>query len=380
MRLLNERRTPSSFMFDGILTTTQKPITLDSFRSDDKPFLIVCYGAGKDSTALLILLSYLGIRPDLIIFSDTGAERDSTYKFIPMMNAWLRSVGFPEITVVSAARTRDASIEAHCFRLGIFAGLSYGKHNCSVIWKIEAQDRFVNSYLPAIEARKAGRTICRMVGFHKGEEYRARRADENAVQETIDADGCKRTTAFALSPDKSSVTLFPLIEQGIDFDGVLDLIFRSGLPIPSKSACFLCASTTELEIYQLSQDEPHLFFRSLVLERVVQRNEIVKAGRVQGIAFGKKWSDYECADPYADRIDEVIELFGLDRAIQDANPNSRNEEWRPKAARVELFRECFATAENLRRFMNYELDMNYYAERVQEINLMPTGAQMALPI
>lgn len=356
-------------------------ITLDSFYRKDKPFLIVCYGAGKDSTGLLVLLAQLGIRPDLIIFADTGSERNKTYAYLPIMNAWLRSVGFPQITVVSAERTRDKSIEAHCFRLGIFAGLSYGKHNCSVIWKIEAQNRFVANHLPALEARRQGRQICRMVGFHKGEEYRARRADENAVQETTGEDGCKRTTAFALSPDKNSITLFPLIEQGIDFDGVCELIWREGLPLPCKSSCFLCASMTELEIYQLSQEESHLFFRSLVLERVVQRNQVVKARRVVGIAFGKKWSDYECADPYEDRIEEVIELFGLDRAVQDANPNPKSETWRGKAMRVKLFRECFGTAENLRRFMNNELDMTVYAEKVQEINAIDTGdRQLALPI
>jgi hypothetical protein len=368
--------------FDGLFNTSKPKelITLDSFRGEDKPFLIACFGGGRDSAAGMVLFAQLGIVPDLILMSDTKAERDATYNYLPIMNEYLRSVGFPEITMVNAGRSRDNGIEAHLLRLGVFASLSYGRHSCSVIWKIEAQNRFIESNVAVHAARRQGRKIVRAVFFEAGEEYRARRADKNAIGETTDADGCKRTTAFAVSPDDDGFVIYPLIEAGIDFDGVLDLIFRQGLPIPKKSSCTICAAMTEIEIYELSQEEPHKFFRALVLERVVQRNEVVIAGRVQGISFGVSWAKYECADPYFDRIDEVIELFGLDRAVQDGNPNPKSEAWRPKAARVELFLECFSTAENLRRFMNNELDMNFYAEKIQEINLMPTGAQMALPL
>jgi hypothetical protein len=36
--------------------------------------LVVCYGAGVDSTALLIELARRQIRPDLILFANVGAE------------------------------------------------------------------------------------------------------------------------------------------------------------------------------------------------------------------------------------------------------------------------------------------------------------------
>lgn len=37
--------------FDGFMTAKPKPepITLDSFRKEDKPYLIVSYGVGRDS-------------------------------------------------------------------------------------------------------------------------------------------------------------------------------------------------------------------------------------------------------------------------------------------------------------------------------------------
>lgn len=370
--------------FDGLFTKQDfaiEPITVDSFSGDDKPFLIACFGCGRDSVGGLIKLAQLGIRPDICLMSDTGAEKDETYAYIPVMNAYLRSIGYPEITIISLGRTRDSDFEAHLFRLGIFASLTYGRHSCSVTWKIEAQDKFLKSNPAVLEAKRQGRKLVRAVFFEAGEEYRAVRSDKDAIGETTDKAGCKRGTAFAQRPNSNYITWFPLIELQITFDDILDLIWREGLPLPAKSSCFFCAGMTEIEIYQLSQKEPHKFFRSLVLERVVQRNPIVLHDRrVRGLKFGKCWSDYECADPYADRIDEVIKLFGLDRAFADGDKNKKSIGWMKKAARVELFRECFSNADKLRAFMDGTADMTFYAGKVQEINLLTNDAQIALPL
>ena len=37
--------------------------------------VVVCYGAGVDSTAMLLAMHDQGIKPDLISFADTGAEK-----------------------------------------------------------------------------------------------------------------------------------------------------------------------------------------------------------------------------------------------------------------------------------------------------------------
>lgn len=364
-----------------IFDKTVQPITIESFYAADAPFLIACFGGGRDSVAGAIKLAQLGIKPDIIVMSDTGGERDSTYAYIPIMNRYFRSIGFPEITIVSLGRKRDIDFETHLFRLGIFASLSYGSHSCSVTWKIQAIDKYLKSNRAVIEAKRQGRRLVRAVFFEAGEEYRAVRSDKNAIGETTDKTGCKRGTAFSVRADSEYISWFPLIELGISFDDVLDLIWREGLPVVRKSSCYFCAGMTELEIYQLSQEEPHKFFRGLVLERIVQRNKIVPhTGRVQGIKFGKKWSDYECADPYLDRIEQVIELFGLDRAFEDGDRNKKSTGWTKKTARVQYFRDCFDTPVKLRNFLNGETDLaNIYA-RVADINSMETGeCQMALP-
>jgi len=49
----------------------------------NQPF-VVAYGMGVDSTAMLIGLSGIGMRPDLILFADVGGEKDETLEPRPV--------------------------------------------------------------------------------------------------------------------------------------------------------------------------------------------------------------------------------------------------------------------------------------------------------
>src|SRR5437870_861080 len=104
------------------------PITTATFFGPNRPLLVPAYGAGRDSTAMIIELYHRNIRPDLILFADTGSEKPESYNYLPIFNEWLRSVGFPEITIVKKAspRTGDISLEAECLRKGMLPSIAYG--------------------------------------------------------------------------------------------------------------------------------------------------------------------------------------------------------------------------------------------------------------
>lgn len=77
--------------------------------------IYVSNGMGIDSFAVLVGLQKLGLRPEAIYFADTGSEKDPTYALLPALNAWLRKVGFPEVTVLTKV-TREGftlSLEQH---------------------------------------------------------------------------------------------------------------------------------------------------------------------------------------------------------------------------------------------------------------------------
>src|SRR6185369_6230228 len=69
--------------------------------------LVVAYGVGVDSTGLLVGLKARGIRPDLILTSDTGDEKPETYAYLPIIGAWLEKAGFPPITIVKNPRRKS---------------------------------------------------------------------------------------------------------------------------------------------------------------------------------------------------------------------------------------------------------------------------------
>jgi hypothetical protein len=130
--------------------------------------ITVCWGAGWDSTAMLIEMHRRGIRPDLITFADVGAEKQGTYDFIPLFQDWLRDHDFPQATICEY-KPKDATTERYkagvlevAGRLGIkltdiqltrlsriygnmvanetLPGIAFGMKSCSIKWKVEAQE------------------------------------------------------------------------------------------------------------------------------------------------------------------------------------------------------------------------------------------------
>lgn len=54
--------------------------------------IIVGYGGGTDSTAMLVGLWQRRIPVDLILFSDPGGEQPHTYWYLRVMDHWLRTL------------------------------------------------------------------------------------------------------------------------------------------------------------------------------------------------------------------------------------------------------------------------------------------------
>ena len=102
--------------------------------------LLVCYGGGTDSTAELVEMSNRGVRPDLILFADTGGERPETYFYITMFSLWLAGHNMPPITVVKGSKT----LEDDCLARKALPSLAYGFKTCSQRFKAQPQDKFAN--------------------------------------------------------------------------------------------------------------------------------------------------------------------------------------------------------------------------------------------
>jgi len=135
---------------------------------------VVAYGMGVDSTAMLIGLSVIGMRPDLILFADVGGEKDETYAYQPIMDQFLESVGFPTITVVRYVPQDFKNwppyhtLEENCLTNGTLPSLAFGFGSCSQKWKAAPQNQFCNAWEPARNWWAQGGRVLKAIGFDAG--------------------------------------------------------------------------------------------------------------------------------------------------------------------------------------------------------------------
>lgn len=236
--------------------------------------LVVADGLGVNSTALLIQLSRVGIRPDLILFADTGSEKPETYAYLEIRQSWLRRVGFPGLIVVRrrGVRVPDQSLEDQCRRTGTLPSLAYGCKSCSLKWKIAPQDKFCNHWEPALRCWRSGRRVIKAIGYDAGP-----------------SDG-RRIKEFR---DPKYSFWYPLREFGLDRAACLDLIRSEGLAVPCKSACFFCPATKKPELVQLHEEHPDLLERALAIERRALPN----LRSVQGLGRSFAWTAWLSQQP-----------------------------------------------------------------------------------
>lgn len=220
--------------------------------------LVVSYGLGVDSTALLVGFYQRGIRPDLILFSDTGGEKPDTYAYLPIINAWLASVGFPEVTLtrrtpINGSKGTYSTLEGNCTTNEMLPSLAYGgRRGCSVAWKGEVLDAHVARWAPAREAWARGQKVRRAIGYDAGPK---------------DSGRC-----WDITEDERSTYLYPLREWGWDRERCEAEIREAGLPVPPKSACFFCPATSPAELVQLHRKSPELTARAVEMERIAAPN------------------------------------------------------------------------------------------------------------
>ena len=247
----------------------EKPVGFDSLFSrltgrTRRPFC-VSYGMGVDSTALLIHLARQynatrhknpSYRPDLITFADTGNEKKETYAYLPVIQDYLRSVGFPELTVVryqpEEGRTKNGmyyTLEQNCLVNKTLPSLAFGFKKCSLKWKRVPQDKCREQFQPCIDAWADGQTVIVAIGYDAGPKDQ-RRAD--------------------VLDDERYTYWYPLIELGWDRERCIAEIVKEGLPgwkderglewvesggQPVKSACWFCPSNKPWELNNFSLTE-----------------------------------------------------------------------------------------------------------------------------
>ena len=253
--------------------------------------IVWSYGGGKDSTAGILRMYDMGIRPDLIIISDVGGEHPHTWQIVAAMNEWCRAHDFPEVMITRyySPTTRYQSLEGNCLANMTLPSLAFNQHSCSLKWKIKAiEDEVwgIVGWTPAKEALNRGIRVTRCIGYDYGcaDSKRFAKVDKLEQKEMADGRFLPWVNRYPLREWKlARVDLDAVIEDHPEF---LDLLEeKSGTRVVRKSSCFFCPASKVEEVEEMARDYPDLALRVAVME---YRAETGKHGftKINGIGLG----------------------------------------------------------------------------------------------
>lgn len=267
--------------------------------------IVLSYGGGTDSTALLVEAYRRGIRPDLIVWADTGSERPETYAYLPIIGKWLAERGWPAIETVRWIRQDGRFVPLHeaCLAHNDLPSVAYGHAGCSSKWKRQPLDKYIDHHPAVAAALAAGQTVERWVGYNADEDARAANLPAPGALLLMEPD--QQVHLFGFGPTvpaaaKMRATPYvwraPLYEFGIDREDARRIIQCEGLPLPGKSACWCCPNSSPGEVKDLRRKHPPLFGTALLMEAGADLTVITGLGR------SWKWADLDRQELLFDSI------------------------------------------------------------------------------
>lgn len=221
--------------------------------------VVVSYGGGTNSTAMLIGMVAKQAQVDLILFADTGGERPETYAYVEKFSSWLQERNYPRIETVAAAET----LEENCLAGERMPSITYGFKSCSDRWKRRPIKRQVRKLLPDT-------SVTMPIGIDADEAHRAKKSKELWITHT-----------------------YPLLNWNWGREECIEAIQAAKLPQPGKSSCFFCPSMKPREILQLSRCHPGLFKRAVEIEHKAAPH---CRGSIKGLGRTWTWEQLVKAD------------------------------------------------------------------------------------
>ena len=196
----------------------------------DKPKHVLSFGAGLNSTALLVYLVEKEYPLDEVVFADTGGETPKTYAHLKVTEEYLRLHNIPLRIVTS----KHGTLYDTCNRRKVIP---------SQIWRWCTRDKKITPIYS--HYRILGLPIVQYLGISYEERDRAKESGDPLITNS-----------------------FPLIENKIDRQGCMDIIMLADFdfPAPSRSGCFFCPFNNIARWVEIYQNHPDLFLQAKKLE------------------------------------------------------------------------------------------------------------------
>lgn len=255
----------------------------------------VSYGAGVQSTALLVLAAQRQIDFDLFLFANVGEDSEH-----PSSLAYLRQIAMPyaeangiELLTLQRIPSRGWSkgvpetLMGRLMREGSkslpipvrMSNGAPGTRSCTADFKIR---------VVAKELKRRGASV----------------ESPALVALGISVDEIQRAKPGVDPQEPSQERTYPLLDLGLSRVDCRKIIADAGLPVPDKSACFFCPFHDKEAWRSLRRDTPDLWEKSCQLEDTLnERRESLGKDHVFLTRHGI---------PLRDTLDDQLVLDGMD--------------------------------------------------------------------
>lgn len=225
--------------------------------------IVVAYGGGVNTIALILLLWKLGVIPQAIVMANPGHEWKATLRYRDeIMRPWLKAHGFPDVTVVQrwdqglpprGTTKWTETLGEECFRVATIPSVAFppGK-KCSIKFKADPQRWWIARQPWAMEEWAAGRKIAKAIGYDTDEDHRIR---------PDFGDAWEHARMFPW---------YPVYDAEMDRAACERLILQHLPFLPRKSACVWCPNNTLQDWVDAQNEEPEAFEYAVAMSQRAQ--------------------------------------------------------------------------------------------------------------
>jgi len=242
----------------GVLPYLSKYVHLWHRDYVENPLMVLSYGGGTQSTAMLYLVEEGKLpKPDIVIHADTGSEMPETVAFLETARELCEKMNIPFVIVTSHLGS------LHNYYKSKKALPMIGVRSCTAKFKIRPQRRLVREIVGSKRGVKLSES---WLGITTDEERRS-----------LDSEGNRKLHSDVKYMDLS----YPLLDIiPMSRKEVIEYNLTKGVNVP-KSGCFLCPYAGSKHWHDLRANHPNLWNIVLDMENIKIQSDLEK-GRKNG--------------------------------------------------------------------------------------------------
>jgi len=269
---------------------------------------VAMYGAGTQSTGMILDLIEREQPLDFALFADTGGEPEHVIEYKEYFSEYVRKEYGVEIVTVKTINkeNKPMSLEKETLEymkgnrkrvanIPLFLkgdGSEIGKliRQCTGDYKINPSDKYIKKRL---EIRRKNVEQTQNVAIYMG----------------ISIDEAQR---MKYSTEWWKVILYPLVEEGFTRQKTIDLVNRHGLKEPPRSACYFCPFHSHSYWKHLKKEYPNEFKKAIEFDEAIRNNpKLEKQSFIYKKGIPLKDVDFDNQIDLFDMIDDCGGYCGI---------------------------------------------------------------------